>query len=69
MAPQCGSSVFSSTAVSAVHVVSGYDGSSVCGCSVVRDYTAFASVFSVSRIGDTGAGLLFGYGVFAYLLL
>ena len=51
-APQCGSSVFSGTAASAVHVVSGYVGTSVCG--VVGDYVRASSVFSVVAGGCLG---------------
>ena len=38
--PGCGSFVFTSMAVSSVHVVSEYSGSSMCGTGVSRDYVA-----------------------------
>ena len=55
-APQCGSSVFSGTAASAVHVVSGYVGTSVCGVGVIGDYVRASCGFSVHGVGRFGVG-------------
>lgn len=45
-APSYGSSVFSYSGVSSVHVVPSYSGSSFCGVSVVRDYVERTAAFS-----------------------
>lgn len=44
--PSCGSDVFSSTAVSVVHVTVDYSGHSVCSTGIVHDYVVPSDVFS-----------------------
>ena len=63
----CGSSVFTNTAVSSVHVVSGYSGSSVCGTGISRDYVAPSGVFSTAAVGVRVG--IFVCGVFTYVVV
>ena len=64
-APSYGSDVFySSSGVSSVHVVSGYDSSSFCGKSVVRDYFPVSRVFSGLYFDTRLERRYVGYGLF-----